>query len=144
MAYFETNFIGSAFVTFRLESFKEYILKRFKEDRKIFKIKGNQLLIEQSNHPSDIKWENLATDAEVRGKTVLFSRFIMACVLIVSFILIGFLNVISYKASEFLFDYLGQSSVTSDWISILTTFINFMISLINTILLTISEKMVKW
>ena len=54
-------YIGSAFVSFKYEHFKDYILAEYERDPEDFKIKGKQLYIERANHPDDVRWENLRT-----------------------------------------------------------------------------------
>ena len=61
MTFFATNFIGSAFVGFKYEHYKDYILYDYKQtiaeaEERSYMIKGERIKIEEASHPEDVKW----------------------------------------------------------------------------------------
>ena len=68
----------------------------------------------------------------------------MGCVLIVSFFSLGILNILLFKVKGFIFDMFGATKFSWSWVSSAQTIVSIIITLFNTFLTTVSEKMVHW
>ena len=137
-------YIGSAFVSFKYEHFKDYILAEYERNPEDFTIKGKQLYIERANHPDDVRWENLRISNQVRKSRVKYSKYIMGCVLIVSFFLLGLLNVAGFTLENWIEANFRVKSFRNDWVFINRSIFSLIITLFNTFISAISEKMVIW
>ena len=51
-----THFVGSAFISFKYQHFREYILELYEQDYTEFQMKGKYLKISKAPGPTDVIW----------------------------------------------------------------------------------------
>lgn len=80
-----THFVGAAFISFKYQHFRDYLLEKYSENRESYILKGHRLRITEATFPSDIKWKNLRISRVERR-----NRVIMAYVILCAFLGFGF------------------------------------------------------
>ena len=80
-----SQFVGSAFVSFKYQHYRDIILRKYHDNKKEFKMKGRQLKLRRASHPSEIIWENLGVDSGHRRWKIAVSFLILMVFLIVAF-----------------------------------------------------------
>jgi hypothetical protein len=80
-----THFVGSAFVSFKYQHYRDYIVQTFSDSPKYFQLKGKPLLISSATSPTEIIWDNMRISRDVRKTRELISNIILLIILIFSF-----------------------------------------------------------
>ena len=54
-----THFVGSAFISFQYQHYREFILEQYEKDDEFLKFHGEYLKVEKASFPSDVYWKNI-------------------------------------------------------------------------------------
>ena len=54
-----THFVGSAFISFQYQHYREFILEQYEKDDEFLKFHGEYLKAEKASFPSDVYWKNI-------------------------------------------------------------------------------------
>ena len=100
--------------------------------------------MEAASHPEDVRWDNLRIPEETRKKRVLYSKYIMFCILVVSFFFLGILNVGAFTLENWIEAHFRVKSFRGQMVTFNRTIFSLIITLCNTFLSTVSEKLVNW
>lgn len=133
-----THFVGAAFISFKYQHFRDYLLEKYSENRESYILKGHRLRITEATFPSDIKWKNLRISRVERR-----NRVIMSYVILCAFLGFGFALLVGSDRLKALVlssinktDGMGAMGVT-----LITTIVTL---LINFGLQTLSYKLTEW
>lgn len=138
MVFNATHFVGAAFISFKYQHFRDYLLEKYSENRESYILKGHRLRITEATFPSDIKWKNLRISRVERR-----NRVIMSYVILCAFLGFGFALLVGSDRLKALIlsnihdnDGMGTLGVT-----LITTVVTL---LINFGLQTLSYKLTEW
>ncbi len=93
--------MGKAFVSFRYQHYKHYILNQYNQDKDFFQVNGNKIKLKLSSapKPNDIYWKNMKVSDDYRRKQIRNSYLLALMILAFSFIIIYLLR---YYESKFI------------------------------------------
>ena len=83
-----THFVGSAFISFKYQHYRNYLLELYNSDKQAIKMKSHHLKIEEAPFPTDVHWKNIKVTDSERRKRVLISYGILLMILFLAFCLL--------------------------------------------------------
>lgn len=85
LSFKATHFIGCAFISFKYQHFRDYVVRKYEANPAAFKLKGVQLRVTEATLPSDVNWENLIIPRDIRFQRKLIANAILIVILIFAF-----------------------------------------------------------
>ena len=84
-----THFVGTAFISFQYQHYRDYILMQDSTDDNFMMYNGIKLEVEVASHPSEVYWTNMRISNKNRQIRTITSYLILAMVLVFAFIFLS-------------------------------------------------------